>query len=65
MPGMNGRDLQRRIERIRPGIRTLFMSGYTEDVIAHRGILERGVSFLPKPFTVRSLAEKVRAVLDA
>ena len=65
MPGMNGRDLQRRILESRPGIRTLFMSGYTEDVIAHRGILDKGVSFLPKPFTVRSLAEKVRSVLDA
>jgi PAS domain S-box-containing protein len=65
MPGMNGRDLQRKVAALRPGIRALFMSGYTEDVIAHRGILEEGVSFLPKPFTIRSLAEKVRSVLDA
>ena len=65
MPGMNGRDLQRRIEERRPGIRTLFMSGYTEDAVVHRGILEKGVSFLPKPFTMRSLLEMVRAVLDA
>ncbi|MBP2675197.1 MAG: sensor hybrid histidine kinase [Deltaproteobacteria bacterium] len=64
MPGMNGQDLRRRIERQRPGIRTLFMSGYTENAIVHRGILEKGVSFLPKPFTVSLLAEKVRSVLD-
>ncbi|MBP2675783.1 MAG: sensor hybrid histidine kinase, partial [Deltaproteobacteria bacterium] len=65
MPGMNGRDLQRRIEALRPGIRTLFMSGYTEDAVVHRGILDKGVFFVPKPFTVRLLAEKVRSVLDA
>jgi two-component system cell cycle sensor histidine kinase/response regulator CckA len=65
MPGMNGRELQRRIALGNPGIRTLFMSGYTEDVIAHRGILDKGVAFVPKPFSVRQLADKVRAVLDA
>ena len=65
MPGMNGRELQRRIERSKPGIRTLFMSGYTEDAVVHRGILDKGVFFVPKPFTVRLLAEKVRSVLDA
>ncbi|MBE0569296.1 MAG: response regulator [Deltaproteobacteria bacterium] len=65
MPGMNGRELQRRIERSKTGIRTLFMSGYTEDAVVNRGILDKGVSFVPKPFTVRQLAEKVRSVLDA
>jgi CheY-like chemotaxis protein len=64
MPGMNGRDLANRLAEIVPDLRTLFMSGYTADVIAHRGVLEDGVSFLPKPFTMRELAAKVREVLD-
>ena len=60
MPDMNGRELSARISGIKPGIKTLFMSGYTANVIAHHGVLEDGVMFLPKPFTVRELAEKVR-----
>jgi len=65
MPMMNGKELQAQVQRIKPGIRTLFMSGYTEDVIAHRGVINEGVEFLPKPFNRLSLAQKVRAVLDA
>jgi hypothetical protein len=45
-------------------MKCLFMSGYTADVIAHRGVLDEGVMFLPKPFTLSVLAEKVRAALD-
>jgi CheY-like chemotaxis protein len=65
MPTMNGKELQARIERINPGIRTLFMSGYTADIITHRGVIEEGIDFIQKPFTVLSLLEKVRTVLDA
>jgi CheY-like chemotaxis protein len=65
MPGMNGKELQGRIGGLRPGIPTLFMSGYTANAIAHRGVLDEGVAFVQKPFTVRSLAEKVRSVLDS
>jgi len=65
MPTMNGKELQARIERIKPGIRTLFMSGYPADIIAHRGVIEEGIDFIPKPFTMLSLVEKVRAVLDS
>ena len=65
MPVMNGRELQLRVESLKPGIRTLFMSGYAEEVIAHRGVMEQGFQFLAKPFSVRSLVEKVREVLDA
>jgi len=65
MPGMNGKELRARIEAIKPGIRTLFMSGYTSDVIAHRGVIDLGIDFIAKPFTLTSLAGKVRAVLDA
>jgi two-component system, cell cycle sensor histidine kinase and response regulator CckA len=64
MPRMNGRELQERITGLRPGIKVIFMSGYTTDVIAHRGILEEGVNLIHKPFTPASLAQKIREVLD-
>ena len=64
MPEMNGKELQNRIERLRPNLKVLFMSGYTSNVIMHRGILESDVHFLQKPFSVESLANKVRKVLD-
>lgn len=64
MPGMNGRQLQQRIEQIRPGIRTLFASGYPDHVMTSSGVLDEGTHFLQKPFTVRGLAEKVRRALD-
>jgi YesN/AraC family two-component response regulator len=63
MPTMNGKELARRIEAMRPGIRTLFTSGYTPEAIARRGVLEPGVHFLEKPFTMEALARKVREVL--
>jgi len=65
MPGMNGKDLEEKIKISRPRIRTLFMSGYTADIIAQRGVIERGVAFIQKPFTVQSFAMKVRDVLDS
>ena len=64
MPEMDGKELQSRLTALRPGLKTLFMSGYTGNVIVHRGILPDDVHFLQKPFSVNSLAEKVRAVLD-
>ena len=64
MPGMNGPDLYQRVAEVRPGIVALFMSGYTNDVIAHHGVLEEGMNFLQKPFTIHSLTQKVRQVLD-
>jgi two-component system, cell cycle sensor histidine kinase and response regulator CckA len=64
MPEMNGRDLAARIESLNPGIRCLYMSGYTADVIAHRGMLEQGVDFIQKPFSIDDLAAKVREVLE-
>ena len=60
MPGMNGKELAGRLAEIKPEIRCLFMSGYTANVIAHHGVLDDGVMFLPKPFTVKDLADKVR-----
>ena len=64
MPEMNGRDLARHLIELYPNIKRLFMSGYTADVIAHHGVLEDGVNFLQKPFTIQDLAAKVREVLD-
>ncbi|MGA2974820.1 MAG: PAS domain S-box protein [Spirochaetia bacterium] len=65
MPRMNGRQLAERLCSARPEMKRLFMSGYTADVIAHRGVLEEGVSFIAKPFSLTTLAEKVREVLDS
>jgi len=63
MPEMNGRDLSELIQGIRPGIKILFMSGYSANVIAHQGVLDKGVHFIQKPFSSKDLAAKVRHVL--
>lgn len=63
MPKMNGRDLAAKITEIKPGIRCLFMSGYTANIIAHRGVLDEGVNFIQKPFSIHVLAAKVQEVL--
>jgi len=65
MPAMNGLDLVAQVAAIRPGIKSLFMSGYTADILAERGVLEADVHFIPKPFSRRDLAVKVRRVLDS
>lgn len=65
MPEMSGRDLLAEITSLVPGIKCLFMSGYTADVIAHRGVLDAGVNFIEKPFSVLALTAKVRDVLGA
>jgi two-component system, cell cycle sensor histidine kinase and response regulator CckA len=64
MPEMNGRDLAGNLLSIYPDIRRLFMSGYTANVIAHRGVLDKGVHFLQKPFSKNDLAAKVREALS-
>jgi len=64
MPGMNGRELARNLATLCPGIRCLFMSGYTANAIAHHGVLDEGVHFISKPFSLPDLAAKVREVLD-
>lgn len=64
MPQLNGRELSAKITALRPGIKTLFMSGYTEDIIGKRGIIIEGINFIHKPFVLMGLAEKVRLVLD-
>ena len=65
MPGMNGRQVYEHISTIRPGVKALFMSGYTEDLIAHHGILDTGIHFIPKPFTENGLSRKIRDVLNS
>ncbi len=64
MPGMNGRDLAERLTGMVPSLRILFMSGYSDEAIHRHGELGRGADFLEKPFTERSLARKVRELLD-
>src|SRR5437879_3999967 len=64
LPGLNGREVARRVEAMRAGIRVLYLSGYTDDAIVHHGVLEPGVAFLQKPFTPAVLGRKVREVLD-
>jgi PAS domain S-box-containing protein len=64
MPTMNGRELNERMKALRPGIKTLFMSGYTSDIIADRGLVDEGVNFIHKPISRKVLARKVRELLD-
>jgi two-component system cell cycle sensor histidine kinase/response regulator CckA len=63
MPEMNGRDLADRLHSLFPGMKILFMSGYTADVITHRGVLDQGVNFMQKPFSKMDLAVKVREAM--
>jgi PAS domain S-box-containing protein len=63
LPGMNGKELSERLKLARPDLKVLFTSGYTADVIAHRGVLDHGVSFLQKPYSLDELAAKVRELL--
>lgn len=64
MPEMNGKALSHRLLELAPGIKVMYMSGYTANVIAHHGILDENIHFLQKPFTRRELAVKIREVLE-
>jgi CheY-like chemotaxis protein len=63
MPDMHGRELRDHLQIRYPAMRCLFMSGYTADVIAHHGVLDEGLDFLQKPFSLQTLKQKVREVL--
>jgi nitrogen-specific signal transduction histidine kinase/CheY-like chemotaxis protein len=65
MPGIGGKVLVAQLESLRPCIKALYISGYTDDAIVHQGILDSEVAFLQKPFTIDGLARKVREVLDS
>jgi CheY-like chemotaxis protein len=65
MPGIDGRAVADELRRRRPGLRVLYVSGYTEDAVVARGVLGSGLGFLAKPFTPSALVARVRAVLDA
>lgn len=65
MPEMSGRELANRLKRRRPEMQVLYMSGYTNEAIAHLGVLDNGVAFMQKPFTLDSLLFKMRGVLCA
>jgi len=65
MPGISGRELAERVEQMRPGIKVLYMSGYTDQAVVHQGILEDDAVLLQKPFTLATLAGKLREILSA
>ena len=64
MPGMSGKELADRLKDLKPDLKVLFISGYTDNAIVHQGILDKEVAFLHKPFAPQGLAKKVREVLD-
>jgi CheY-like chemotaxis protein len=64
MPGLDGRMLAELLSRTRQPMKVLYMSGYTDDVVVRHGVLDQGMPFLSKPFTVAELLRKVREVLD-
>jgi two-component system cell cycle sensor histidine kinase/response regulator CckA len=65
LPGMNGREVADHLLSLCPGMKVLYMSGYTDNAIAYHGVLERGVNYIQKPFTLEGMARKVRQILDS
>jgi YesN/AraC family two-component response regulator len=64
MPGINGRMLALELKKARPALEILYMSGYTDSALGKRGVLDRGMHFLAKPFVAVDLARKVKTVLN-
>jgi FixJ family two-component response regulator len=63
LPGMNGRVLSERLAAVQPGLKMLFTSGYTDDMVVRTGVVTGGMAFLQKPFTPEMLIDRVHAVL--
>jgi CheY-like chemotaxis protein len=64
MPGMGGQELSKRLLRLRPGTRVVYMSGYSENANIHHGVIEEGSDFIEKPFSPEVLTRRIREVLD-
>ena len=64
MPRLGGRDLAARLTASRPGLRVLYVSGYTEEAVRRHGVLDPGTGFVEKPFTAETLTDCVRRILD-
>ena len=64
MPGMNGRDLAEGLLKSQPGMKVLFTSGYTDDVVVHHGVVEENLNFISKPYSLQLLARKIREILS-
>jgi FixJ family two-component response regulator len=64
MPEMGGRELVERLAQLKPEVKVLYLSGYTDDAIVRHGVLQAEVAFLQKPFSMATFTTKVRAVLD-
>ena len=65
MPDIGGSELAKKLEKLKPDMKVLFISGYTDDAIVHHGVLDEGVAFLQKPFSPQTLVKKVREILDS
>jgi len=65
MPGMGGREIEERLRPLRPEMKVIYMSGYTDNAIVHHGVLNPEIEFLQKPISSEALKRKVREVLDA
>jgi two-component system, cell cycle sensor histidine kinase and response regulator CckA len=63
MPGTNGVELSRRLLSLRPDLKVIFVSGYTDKVLLQHGVAETGAVFLPKPYGLKTLSEKIRETL--
>jgi DNA-binding NtrC family response regulator len=65
MPEMNGKKLADRAVELKPGLKVIYTTGYTRNAVVHNGILDAGVAFLPKPFSIEQFANKVRQTLNS